>query len=275
MKINKLIATSSLLAMLPMGAPAALITWSPSVDMYADGVGIDGDQSFVSTNGTGVLAVNGTDVTTQNPTVNGVAFTDVIATTLQAGYTDAGSGVTIQSDVLIGQTDNAFGDGGFSGDTDIFNLIAGGYFGANTITFGGLTIGNTYEIQVFSNDARTTGGRANNSTDWRTGFSDGTQSFADSLTAGTIGESSLNNRTPAPDLTGETSGDYIIGTFVATAATQSFETAGTSDGGTNWTDGGRSQINGIQLRQIAEVPEPSSAALLGLGGLALILRRRK
>ena len=38
-------------------------------------------------------------------------------------------------------------------------------------------------------------------------------------------------------------------------------------------DGGRGSINGIQI--IAAVPEPSSTALLGLGGLALILRRRK
>ena len=33
---------------------------------------------------------------------------------------------------------------------------------------------------------------------------------------------------------------------------------------------------GLQMSvQFANVPEPSSAALLGLGGLALILRRRK
>jgi len=36
--------------------------------------------------------------------------------------------------------------------------------------------------------------------------------------------------------------------------------------------GGRAPLAGFQ---IVEVPEPSSAALLGLGGLALILRRRK
>lgn len=36
---------------------------------------------------------------------------------------------------------------------------------------------------------------------------------------------------------------------------------------------GRVGINGIQI--VETIPEPSSAALLGLGGLALILRRRK
>ncbi|NWK55741.1 PEP-CTERM sorting domain-containing protein [Verrucomicrobiaceae bacterium N1E253] len=37
--------------------------------------------------------------------------------------------------------------------------------------------------------------------------------------------------------------------------------------------GGRVGINGIQI--VEAVPEPSAAALLGLGGVALILRRRK
>lgn len=42
---------------------------------------------------------------------------------------------------------------------------------------------------------------------------------------------------------------------------------------TDTTNGGNlAAVNGIQ---IVSVPEPSSAALLGLGGLALILRRRK
>ena len=38
--------------------------------------------------------------------------------------------------------------------------------------------------------------------------------------------------------------------------------------------GGRGTVAGVQITTAA-VPEPSSAALLGLGGLALILRRRK
>lgn len=41
----------------------------------------------------------------------------------------------------------------------------------------------------------------------------------------------------------------------------------------NATGTGRASLAGIQIVEI--VPEPSSAALLGLGGLALILRRRK
>jgi hypothetical protein len=33
--------------------------------------------------------------------------------------------------------------------------------------------------------------------------------------------------------------------------------------------------NGFQLVETGAIPEPSSTALLGLGGLALILRRRR
>ena len=40
-------------------------------------------------------------------------------------------------------------------------------------------------------------------------------------------------------------------------------------------DLGDFSISEVELTALAPVPEPSSAALLGLGGLALILRRRK
>ena len=56
-------------------------------------------------------------------------------------------------------------------------------------------------------------------------------------------------------------GQYVIGTFTADATTQEVTMNGNI-------------MNGMQLRHIP-VPEPSTTALLGLGGLALILRRRK
>jgi hypothetical protein len=59
-------------------------------------------------------------------------------------------------------------------------------------------------------------------------------------------------------------GQYAIGTFTA---------VGTSQTLTMDPDGfGNSHLTAYQIRA---VPEPSSAALLGLGGLALILRRRR
>ena len=59
---------------------------------------------------------------------------------------------------------------------------------------------------------------------------------------------------------------YVIGTFTADGTTQTFDLRPV-DG--SWTE---AHLNAYQIRA---VPEPSSAALFGLGGLALILRRRK
>jgi hypothetical protein len=54
-------------------------------------------------------------------------------------------------------------------------------------------------------------------------------------------------------------GHYVIGTFIADDTTQSITFS-------------NDMFSALQLRQ---VPEPTTTALLGLGGLALILRRRK
>lgn len=62
-------------------------------------------------------------------------------------------------------------------------------------------------------------------------------------------------------------GLLVTGIFTADSTTQDF-TINTYEGAT--VKGG--QLNAIT---VYDVPEPSSAALLGLGGLALILRRRK
>jgi hypothetical protein len=44
----------------------------------------------------------------------------------------------------------------------------------------------------------------------------------------------------------------------------------------NDTDGGTSAaFNAMSITGITTIPEPSSTALLGLGGLALIVRRRR
>ncbi len=61
-------------------------------------------------------------------------------------------------------------------------------------------------------------------------------------------------------------------TFTAGAATETLSLAYNATNGTTWS--GFNSTN-FKVTPVNPVPEPSSAALLGLGGLALILRRRK
>ena len=59
-------------------------------------------------------------------------------------------------------------------------------------------------------------------------------------------------------------GGYVLGTFTADATTQDI-----------YGFAGGSQNIGYLNALVLTVPEPSSSALLGLGGLALALRRRR
>lgn len=215
------------------------------------------NDSFISQTGTLGVAANFTR-NTNDALVGGVNFVSVA----ELGSTTL-NGITVQTTGISDDNDNAFGDGEFSGDAEIQDLLQGGHFGVNTVDFTGLVIGELYEIQIFANDARN-----NRNNGFILGLGDGTQSFALSQAAGTAGFAELNNSTLTANNTnvddGIESGDFIIGTFIADATTQSFATVGDQNSGT-FGDNGASQINGIQLRI---VPEPS--ALLSLLSLLLL-----
>lgn len=225
------------------------IRWQSSTDLYPGST----NQSFVDNStgtfvlgfsGTGEAAtpntdpgVNGTTVTT----VNGVDFQNVNGFNLNAGVVTNGTTSVTASPVLRNDS-NAYGDGSFNGDGDIFALIAGGVFDEGSITFTGLTIGNQYMVQIFINDARS--GR---NSDWNVGFSDGVNDFATSMANGTYGRANLSNRDPVSGM-GEASGDSIVGLFVATSDTLSFDFVGTRDNFA--TVGPSAQVNGLQLRDL-------------------------
>lgn len=72
---------------------------------------------------------------------------------------------------------------------------------------------------------------------------------------------------------GYTSGDSLAGT--TTLAGQSFATLGLTGGDTVWTHGSGQSLTLSVTGGAAAVPEPSSLALLGLGGIGFVFYRRK
>ncbi|MGJ8642405.1 MAG: carbohydrate-binding protein [Luteolibacter sp.] len=220
------------------------IEWQPSVDLYPGST----SDSFVNDwSDSSVLAYNATstDGVNSNPTItlNNVEFTSIDSSTLNAGYTDSNSGVTIQASTAS-ENASAFGDGAFTRNGDIYNVIASGHWNLNTFTISGLTPGTKYQMQVFTNDVRV-------DSNYGVGFSDGSQSHADSIIAGTAGFSDLNNDDVADD-----TGDSIVGTFTATSAIQTFSIRGTNNNGGTWNNGSEAMINALQLAVIEGPGDP-------------------
>jgi len=223
-----LIAVAITSATLFGSAQAAVINWDAPQDIA--------DDSDVSTNGTGLLAYNTADSTSQ--TVNGVTFgNDGNDATSDYAYTE--NGITLTSTGLNGAFSPFASYGSPAGVTgDYADLLSWGIYdsasaGGTTITFDGLTPGKNYEVQFWVSDPR-------NGNNTRT------------LTLDGAAPTQLNYE------------QYVIGTFTADSATQTVDiiAASSSD-----------QYNAIQLRDVT-VPEPGSMALIGLGGLTLLRRRR-
>lgn len=251
---------AALIATVPLAASAATITWEPSVNLY-DGTT---NQNFINnSDGTLAVAVNGTS-NTESPTVNGVTFQ---ALNQGATVTDGVTGVSVTA-TASGEHPNAFGDGEFTSDGDIFNLIASGLFSVTDVTISGLTIGNEYLIQYISNDSR-----GNRSTNFVYGLSDGNMSGV----AGTAEANNSPSDGSAPTFPETDAGDSISGTFVADATSITFEVWGSTNGGASFALGaGPAQLNGLQVRDLGvAIPEPASVALLALGAVAGIARRRR
>ena len=135
-------------------------------------------------------------------------------------------------------------DGDFNTVMDSFAHTPAGTPATATITLSGLTAGQTYSVQLFASDIR--GGIGNTrSIKFNDGLGNTTQEVAQSTSP------------------------YFIGTFIAdVGGVQTIY--GVSNQINNGNEGGSVIINAVTL---AVVPEPSSWALLGLGGL-LMLRRR-
>ena len=186
--------------------------------------------------GTGQFATSGTQWVAENSGGGAVAFDGINfdAASFSFGGTFAGFH-------QAGQTLSQNGTYGSSGADTV--TIGNGGAGANLVS------GNIYSIQLLVADGRGSAG----------------------ITGRTVEVDGVNQGTYANGNTGVTWGDFLLvtGTFTADAISQTF-TMETFDGTTS--KGG--QVNALLVHETVAVPEPSSSALLGLGGLALILRRR-
>lgn len=196
---------------------------------------IAGD-SDVSLTGTLDRAYNFTG-DTSDPTVNGVTF-------------NAFKGITS----TLGDTTNApnFNDSAFGSVNSPFASLSSGYqallksaayYDSLTVTLNGLTQGNTYQVQLWLNDARVYGVG-------RTQTVNGSLPYSQNI--GTVDGGV---------------GQYVTGAFMADSTSEVFAFWPGSAG-----YGG--QVNALQLRSI---PEPSSVVLLvaGLLGLLAYARRKQ
>jgi len=237
MKIKSNFAVLGSLLLASVSANAATVMFSSGV--YAD--------AGISTNGDLIGAIN---LGGANATVNLVDFIGVSAAASDSTVALA-SGVSVDIFGAQGETSaNGSGSVGQAGALTLNTVFDNDQPNGGDLTFTGLTDGYTYELQLVFSDTRT----------------------------GVLGATSISlwstidqPATAAEHTTADIStAQLVTGTFVADGTTQSVYTqqntalVGDFDGG----------AAAFQLRLIA-VPEPSSTALLGLGGLALILRRRK
>jgi hypothetical protein len=224
---------------------------------------ISGD-SNVSTAGTLVYAINFGDSTATAETINGVTF---------APFNAANGGNTVtQGNVSLSGIDPNFSGAGpdtgsaaapFSGLsapyqamlTQVVFAKAPGEAGGPVnlvLTMSGLTNGQIYQFEAWSNDSR-----------GNQGGSSGTRS--ETITDGTNTSNPLffNSATPVEGGLGS----FIIGKFTATGTSETLTFVG------NPTQGD-AQINGFELRN---VPEPTGLALIGIGaaGLFAVTHRRR
>jgi len=195
---------------MPLVASAASITWAAPVTIAGD--------TDVSTNG-GLLYAY--DESGAAAVVNTVSFAAGNSTTA------LGANVTI-SGITGGGTYGGFGASGSpwsSLSSSYQTVLTGAAYGvttAGTITLNNLIVGHSYQVQVWVDDSRTYGA-GRNETNSSSGGNTVVMSYNSTGLQGGVGQ-------------------YAIGTFTASAATQAFTLQGSA--------GGSTQLNAIQLRDL-------------------------
>ncbi|MEN8848920.1 MAG: PEP-CTERM sorting domain-containing protein [Akkermansiaceae bacterium] len=264
MKLKYGVLTGALCTLIASNAGAAMISWG-------SGVSFSGDTD-VDDSGATVFAINGAGA---NVTINGVSFTGSPTGTSAGGYT-IGDFYTKLGNANGAGTFDPNGTPSGGAGTGPYDALSADYknftssamwpgnpntalpYDTDTVTMSNLNIGDNYLVQIWTYDGRN--GRSGHNF-----VLDGDASNPIRLNDDPyVGDGSEN----AADGIGQ----YVIGTFTADAATQSFDIEGFAGNGGG--SQGRAQINAIQLRNLS-VPEPSSMLLTGLAALGFMGRRRR
>ena len=248
--LTRILPPTIILALLPaVRSDAASILWDTPTLISAD--------ADVSTAGSLLYAYTFGNSSVPSAAVNGVTFASFAASsglsTVTVGsvtlaLTVTGGGVTLESsNTALGSATAPFSNltaaykgllqSGASNSSNATNL---------TLTLGGLTNGNSYQVQFWANESATYA--HNVSTDAKTVLTAGNAATLDLDSTNVVGGA----------------GQWVTGTFTANASTEVL----TVDA----TPAGRPILNGFQVRT---VPEPATAGLLGLGAVLLAGRRRR
>ena len=236
----------------PAWAVPPAITWGSATTIAGDtDVSTSGTLLYaynVGWNGTGgpTGATTGTAVTAA--VVNGVTFS---AFGLPGGYTNFGNTVTV-GNVTMTESPGGLWSSNSLGNASGLNssyqsLLASGGGASNpatiTVTLGGLTVGQQYQLQIWSNNS-----------------GNGVGPFSTPI-ANTLVSSAVTLDANTTNTSGGV-GQYVLGTFTAATTSMNFTLNGT--GASNSSP----MINAFQVRDITAIPGPGGLALaLGLGAV--------
>ncbi len=232
---------------------AAVISWSS-----ANGTAVSSDAD-VSTSGTLKYAYNFGATGVSSTTVNGVTFSPfAISTTTPVSTSTIGSVTLTESPELLWAYNNlGAGSAPFTNlNTGYRGLLSSAGSASNpatiTVTLSGLDAGKTYQLQ------------------WWASNTAGIQGV-DLETLNSVTATSGSDTTTLSARTGL--GQYVLGTFLADATTQTFTLNSPVAGNT------APLINALQLRDITPTGVSESASTLPIVGLSLLgaraLRRRR
>ncbi len=241
------VALAASLAALAEAGPPPLITWGSATTVSGD--------SDVSTSGTLLYAYNVGASGVSSATVNTVTFASYAFPINGPQSVTVGSVAFTESPgILWGSNSLGSASTPFSNLSSGYKTLLGSAGGADnpvtiTATLGGLTVGNQYQLQIWTSNPSNAGNP------YDTIIGDTT------FTAG-------NSVTLDPNTTNASGGlgQYVIGTFTASGVTRTFTM--------NSSGSNAPSLSAFQVRDITPIPGPGGAAVVALFGTALARRRR-